>query len=69
MTGGGGWIVAPGALDLGHWSFVPGHSPTGSSHWKLVTLQNREEDLKFEFNRNNRDLYCATNVGLGQAPV
>ena len=26
-------------------------------HWKLVTLQDLEADLKFEFNQSNRGLY------------
>ena len=26
-------------------------------HWKLITLQNLEVDLKFEFNQSNRGLY------------
>ena len=27
------------------------------THWKLVTLQDLEVDLKFEFNQSNRGLY------------
>ena len=27
------------------------------THWKLITLQDLEVDLKFEFNQNNRGLY------------
>jgi hypothetical protein len=27
------------------------------THWKLITLENLEVDLKFEFNQNNRGLY------------
>jgi hypothetical protein len=27
------------------------------THWKLITLQNLEVDLKFEFNQSNRGLY------------
>ncbi len=27
------------------------------THWKLITLQNLEVDLKFEFNQSNRKLY------------
>ena len=26
-------------------------------HWKLITLQDLEVDLKFEFNQSNRGLY------------
>jgi hypothetical protein len=39
-------------------------------HWKLVTLQNLEVDLKFEFNQSNRGLYgkeaSAALLGEGQ---
>lgn len=39
------------------------------THWKLLTLQNLEVDLKFEFNQSNRGLYGPTNATLDQAPV
>jgi len=26
-------------------------------HWKLITLENLQVDLKFEFNQSNRGLY------------
>lgn len=42
--------------------FVPGH-------WKLITLQDLEVDLKFEFNQSNRGLYGSTNNNLGEAAV
>jgi len=42
--------------------FLPGH-------WKLITLQDLEVDLKFEFNQSNRGLYGPTNASLGEAPV
>lgn len=42
--------------------FLPGH-------WKLITLQDLEVDLKFEFNQSNRGLYGPTNASLGEASV
>lgn len=38
-------------------------------HWKLITLQNLEVDLKFEFNQSNRGLYGKDAVGavLGES--
>lgn len=38
-------------------------------HWKLITLQDLEVDLKFEFNQSNRGLYGSTNASLGEGPV
>ena len=42
-------------------AFVP-------AHWKLITLQDLEVDLKFEFNQSNRGLYGkdAAKAQLGQ---
>lgn len=34
-----------------------GRSVLAPRHWKLITLQNLEVDLKFEFNQSNRGLY------------
>lgn len=36
-------------------------------HWKLVTLQDLEVDLKFEFNQSNRRLYGQEQSVLGEA--
>jgi hypothetical protein len=38
-------------------------------HWKLLTLQDLEVDLKFEFNQSNRGLYGPTSARLGEASV
>ncbi|MSU59723.1 MAG: hypothetical protein EXS35_16410 [Pedosphaera sp.] len=40
-------------------------------HWKLITLQDLEVDLKFEFNQSNRGLYGkeAGKALLGESPV
>lgn len=48
----------------GETTFVP-------VHWKLITLQDLEVDLKFEFNQSNRGLYGrdATNALLGEAKL
>ena len=35
-------------------------------HWKLITLQNLEVDLKFEFNQSNRGLYGKEAAVLGE---
>ena len=39
------------------------------THWKLLTLQNLEVDLKFEFNQSNRGLYgkAAQGALLGES--
>jgi hypothetical protein len=37
--------------------------------WKLLTLQDLEVDLKFEFNQSNRGLYGNTNAALAGADV
>ncbi len=41
------------------------------THWKLITLQDLEVDLKFEFNQSNRGLYGkgATKAPLGEGAV
>jgi hypothetical protein len=36
---------------------VGGRTSFAPVHWKLITLQDLEVDLKFEFNQNNRNLY------------
>ena len=38
-------------------------------HWKLLTLQDLEVDLKFEFNQSNRGLYGNTNSVLKEQAV
>jgi hypothetical protein len=38
-------------------------------HWKLLTLQDLEVDLKFEFNQSNRGLYGPAAATLDEAPV
>lgn len=40
-------------------------------HWKFITLENLQVDLKFEFNQSNRGLYGreAGRALLGEAPV
>jgi len=38
-------------------------------HWKLLTLQDLEVDLKFEFNQSNRGLYGNEHATLEEAPV
>ena len=38
-------------------------------HWKLLTLEDLEVDLKFEFNQSNRGLYGDQNHVLEEAPV
>ena len=38
-------------------------------HWKLLTLQDLEVDLKFEFNQSNRGLYGNGRATLDEAPV
>jgi len=35
-------------------------------HWKLLTLEDLEVDLKFEFNQSNRGLYGGGNAVLGE---
>lgn len=35
-------------------------------HWKLITLENLEVDLKFEFNQSNRGLYGREQSVLGE---
>lgn len=48
----------------GRTAFVP-------VHWKLITLQDLEVDLKFEFNQSNRGLYGkdATKALLGEGAL
>lgn len=46
----------------GHVLFVP-------RHWKLISLQDLEVDLKFEFNQSNRGLYGNDAATLDEAPV
>ena len=36
------------------------------AHWKLITLQDLEVDLKFEFNQSNRGLYGREPAVLGE---
>jgi hypothetical protein len=38
-------------------------------HWKLITLQNLQVDLKFEFNQSNRQLYGDSSALLGEGEV
>lgn len=38
-------------------------------HWKLVSLQDLEVDLKFEFNQHNRALYGRPASALGEGSV
>jgi hypothetical protein len=38
-------------------------------HWKLISLQDLEVDLKFEFNQSNRGLYGNDAATLDEAPV
>ena len=38
-------------------------------HWKLISLQDLEVDLKFEFNQSNRGLYGNGPATLDEAPV
>ncbi len=38
-------------------------------HWKLLTLENLEVDLKFEFNQSNRGLYGHPSATLEEAGV
>jgi hypothetical protein len=38
-------------------------------HWKLLTLQDLEVDLKFEFNQNNRGLYGNHAATLNEASI
>lgn len=38
-------------------------------HWRLLTLENLEVDLKFEFNQSNRGLYSHTNAVINEAAV
>ncbi len=48
----------------GKMAFVP-------THWKLISLQDLEVDLKFEFNQSNRGLYGPDNAAarLGEGTV
>lgn len=48
----------------GKTAFVP-------KHWKLISLQDLEVDLKFEFNQSNRGLYgkAAGKALLGEGPI
>lgn len=39
------------------------------NHWKLLTLENLEVDLKFEFNQSNRGMYGDGKLLLDEAPV
>jgi hypothetical protein len=39
------------------------------SHWKLLTLENLEVDLKFEFNQSNRGLYGNPSATLDEADL
>lgn len=39
------------------------------SHWKLLTLENLEVDLKFEFNQSNRGLYGNPAATLDEADL
>jgi len=39
------------------------------NHWKLLTLQDLEVDLKFEFNQSNRGLYKDGSATLDEGPV
>lgn len=39
------------------------------NHWKLLTLQDLEVDLKFEFNQSNRGLYKDSSATLDEGPV
>jgi len=38
-------------------------------HWKLISLQDLEVDLKFEFNQSNRGLYGNDAAKLDEAPI
>jgi hypothetical protein len=38
-------------------------------HWRLLTLQDLEVDLKFEFNQSNRGLYGNGKATLDEAPI
>ena len=38
-------------------------------HWRLLTLQDLEVDLKFEFNQSNRGLYGNGSATLDEAPI
>jgi len=38
-------------------------------HWKLISLQDLEVDLKFEFNQSNRGLYGNGAATLNEAPI
>jgi len=38
-------------------------------HWRLLTLQDLEVDLKFEFNQSNRGLYGDGKATLDEAPI
>ena len=40
-----------------------------ASDWKLITLQNLQVDLKFEFNQNNRQLHGDTSALLGESAI
>jgi hypothetical protein len=48
---------------------VGGRTSFAPVHWKLITLQDLEVDLKFEFNQSNRGLYgkAAASSLLGEA--
>ena len=39
------------------------------NHWKLLTLEDLDVDLKFEFNQSNRGLYGPARATLDEAPV
>ncbi len=39
------------------------------NHWKLLTLQDLEVDLKFEFNQSNRGLYRDTKATLDEGQI
>jgi hypothetical protein len=38
-------------------------------HWKLITLQNLQVDLKFEFNQSNRQLYGDSSALLSEGAI
>jgi len=46
-----------------------GRSVLVPTHWKLITLQNLEVDLKFEFNQSNRGLYGGRAAVLSEGEL
>ena len=46
-----------------------GRSVFVPKHWKLLTLEDLEVDLKFEFNQSNRGLYDQGRATLDEGAI